>query len=41
PVFNFADMAISTGVIALFVFQNKFFNDSNEKEGQKVENTNM
>lgn len=25
PVFNFADMAISTGVISLFVFQNKFF----------------
>lgn len=25
PVFNFADMAISTGVIALFIFQNKFF----------------
>jgi len=41
PVFNFADMAISTGVIALFVFQNKFFSDSNEKEGRKVENTNM
>ena len=25
PVFNFADMAISTGVIALFVFQKRFF----------------
>jgi signal peptidase II len=25
PVFNFADMAISSGVIALFVFQGKFF----------------
>ena len=25
PVFNFADMSISTGVIALFVFQSKFF----------------
>ena len=25
PVFNFADAAISTGVISLFVFQNKFF----------------
>jgi signal peptidase II len=28
PVFNFADAAISTGVISLFVFQNKFFGDS-------------
>lgn len=27
PVFNFADMAISTGVIALFVFQNRFFKE--------------
>ena len=25
PVFNFADMSISTGVIALFIFQSKFF----------------
>jgi signal peptidase II len=25
PVFNFADMSISTGVITLFVFQGKFF----------------
>jgi signal peptidase II len=41
PVFNFADMAISTGVIALFVFQNKFFSDSNEKAAEKVENTNI
>lgn len=28
PVFNFADAAISTGVIALFVFQGKFFGDT-------------
>jgi signal peptidase II len=41
PVFNFADMAISTGVITLFVFQNKFFSDSNEKTAEKVENTNI
>ena len=27
PVFNFADMAISTGVISLFVFQNRFFKE--------------
>ena len=41
PVFNFADMAISTGVITLFVFQNKFFSDSTEKTGQKFENTDI
>ena len=29
PVFNFADAAISTGVISLFVFQGKFFGDNN------------
>ena len=28
PVFNFADAAISTGVIALFVFQGKFFSNT-------------
>jgi len=27
PVFNFADASISTGVITLFVFQGKFFNE--------------
>jgi signal peptidase II len=32
PVFNFADMAISTGVITLFVFQNRFFKDEIEEE---------
>lgn len=32
PVFNFADMAISTGVIALFVFQNRFFPEENTTE---------
>ena len=31
PVFNFADMAISTGVIALFVFQNRFFKEEIEE----------
>ena len=29
PVFNFADAAISTGVISLFVFQGKFLGDNN------------
>jgi signal peptidase II len=28
PVFNFADAAISTGVISLFVFQRKFFKEN-------------
>jgi signal peptidase II len=34
PVFNFADAAISTGVISLFVFQNKFFGDSSPKKSE-------
>ena len=28
PVFNFADASISTGVITLFIFQKKFFDDA-------------
>jgi signal peptidase II len=32
PVFNFADAAISTGVISLFVFQGKFFGDDTVKD---------
>ncbi len=32
PVFNFADAAISTGVICLFVFQGKFFADNPENQ---------
>ncbi len=32
PVFNFADAAISTGVISLFVFQGKFFADAPENQ---------
>ncbi len=32
PVFNFADAAISTGVIALFVFQGRFFGDNSENQ---------
>ena len=31
PVFNFADMAISSGVISLFVFQNRFFKEELRK----------
>lgn len=31
PVFNFADMSISTGVIALFLFQNRFFKTEKEE----------
>ena len=37
PVFNFADAAISTGVISLFVFQGKFFGDNNEKSATVAE----
>jgi signal peptidase II len=32
PVFNFADAAISTGVISLFVFQGKFFGNNIENQ---------
>jgi signal peptidase II len=32
PVFNFADAAISSGVIALFVFQGVFFKEENTTE---------
>lgn len=32
PVFNFADASISTGVIAMFVFQKKFFSDTDQPQ---------
>ncbi|MCX6212687.1 MAG: lipoprotein signal peptidase [Bacteroidetes bacterium] len=37
PVFNFADAAISTGVIALFVFQKKFFKEPTQALAKEVE----
>jgi signal peptidase II len=37
PVFNFADAAISTGVIALFVFQKKFFKEPTQELAKEVE----
>lgn len=36
PVFNIADMAISTGVIAILVFQNKFFYRPEQTEHHTV-----
>lgn len=36
PVFNVADMAISTGVIAILIFQNKFFNRPEEAKHNTV-----
>lgn len=36
PVFNIADMAISTGVIAILVFQNKFFNKPAQEQHHTV-----
>lgn len=36
PVFNIADMAISTGVIAILVFQNKFFNRPEQTQHHTV-----
>jgi signal peptidase II len=37
PVFNIADAAISVGIIAILVFQNKFFHHKKEKEHPTVE----
>jgi len=36
PVFNIADMAISSGVIAILLFQNKFFNRPEQAEHHTV-----
>lgn len=36
PVFNIADMAISTGVIAILIFQNKFFHKPEQAEHHTV-----
>jgi signal peptidase II len=35
PVFNFADASISTGVITLFIFQNKFFGSEPTEKAEK------
>ncbi len=37
PVFNFADAAISTGVISLFVFQRKFFKENDVESEPSTE----
>jgi signal peptidase II len=39
PVFNIADAAISTGIIAILVFQKRFFNS--HETSQAMENDNM
>lgn len=36
PVFNVADMAISVGVIAILIFQNKFFNRPEEAQHNTI-----
>jgi signal peptidase II len=36
PVFNFADASISTGVITMFIFQKKFFSDSDVTEQEVI-----
>lgn len=36
PIFNIADMAISGGVIAIFVFQQKFLHDKHSKTTQPL-----
>ncbi len=41
PVFNIADTAISTGVIAILIFQNKFFNVPPKEEHHTVETNTL
>lgn len=38
PIFNIADASISTGIIAIFVFQKKFFGSHNHQPALKSEN---
>ncbi len=37
PVFNIADASISTGVIAILVFQRRFFKKEDEDQNSVVE----
>ena len=37
PIFNIADAAITGGVIAILVFQNKFFKDHKKEDHQTIE----
>lgn len=37
PIFNIADAAISTGIIAILVFQKRFFKSEEKKENKKVQ----
>lgn len=37
PIFNIADAAISTGIIAILVFQKKFFKSEEKKKNNKVQ----
>ncbi|TAG11959.1 MAG: lipoprotein signal peptidase [Sphingobacteriia bacterium] len=41
PVFNIADMSISSGVIAILIFQNKFFKPLPEQEHHTVETNTL
>jgi signal peptidase II len=41
PVFNIADASISTGVIALLLFQKKFFRQHNSDEANPTEDLNV
>lgn len=41
PVFNFADASISTGVIALFIFQGKFFKEPENEVNRSAETPEM
>jgi signal peptidase II len=37
PIFNLADASISTGIITLLLFQNRFFKTKNSKTGNVIE----
>ncbi|MFS8083073.1 MAG: lipoprotein signal peptidase [Ginsengibacter sp.] len=37
PIFNLADASISTGIITLLLFQNRFFKTKNSKAGNVIE----
>jgi len=40
PVFNVADSAITTGVLSLLIFQQKFFQSQTESKAEKTEDLN-
>ena len=41
PVFNIADAAISTGVIVILIFQNRFFKKHADEEHHTIETDSL